>query len=190
LSRRLAERLSAPVLPLDCYYFDLSDLPPAGRGGHNFDVPEALDCPLFLEHLTSLRKGRAVSRPVYDFATHCRTAQVETIEPAPFIVADGLFLLWWEEVRRLFSTTVFVDLDDRSCLERRILRDVQERGRTPESVILQFAETVRPMGEKYVGPTRQFADLVVDGNQPLDRSMEAVLAHVNRHRRGNCAAGR
>jgi uridine kinase len=190
VSRRLAERLSAPVLPLDAYYFDLSHLPPAGRGGHNFDVPEAMDYGLFLRHLTSLREGRAIARPVYDFATHCRTAKTELVEPAPFIVADGLFLLFWEEVRRLFGTTVYVDLDDQSCLERRIFRDVHERGRTPESVILQFAETVRPNADKYVRPSRQFADLVVDGSAPIEKSVDAVSAHVARNRPRDCAAAR
>ncbi len=185
LSRRLARLLSAAILPLDCYYFDLSHLPLEQRARHNFDVPDALDHDLFLRQLQMLHQGQDIPRPVYDFAAHSRTSKVEMVKPGRFIVVEGLFVLYWEDVRNTFGTRVFVDLDDKTCLDRRILRDVKERGRTPESVVLQFTETVRPMAEKYIRPTHTFADLVVRGDDPIEASVAAVMAHVdhNAHRR-------
>ncbi len=178
LSRRLSVLLAAPVLPLDGYYLDLSHLPPAERMQCNFDLPEVLDHDLFVRHLTALGQGHPISRPVYDFATHLRTGRLQAVSPAVVILVEGLLLLHWEEVRNLLSLRVYVDLDDQSCLERRLLRDGKERGRSPESVRRQYAETVRPMAEKYVYPTRSFADLVVRGDAPLEDSAAAVMARL------------
>jgi uridine kinase len=178
LSRRLATLLPAPILPLDGYYFDLAHLSPAERAQRNFDTPEVFDQSLFLQHLKALAQGRGISRPVYDFAAHVRTGRVEIVTPAPFLVVEGLLLFHWEEVRKLLSLRVYVDLDEPSCLERRLLRDVKERGRAPESVRRQFAETVRPMAEKYIYPTRSFADLLVRGDAPVEDSVAAVMERV------------
>ncbi len=188
LSRHLARLLSAAILPLDCYYFDLSHLPLEQRARHNFDIPSALDHDLFLQHLQMLHRGEPAPRPVYDFATHSRTGRVEVVKPGRFIIVEGLFVLYWEDVRNTFATRVFVDLDDKTCLDRRILRDVKERGRTPESVILQFTETVRPMAEKYIRPTHAFADVVVCGDDPIDASVAAVMAHVDHNAQRHAAA--
>jgi uridine kinase len=181
LSRHLARLLSSVVLPLDSYYFDLSHLPHAERAASNFDLPTALDHELFLRHLTELGEGREIPRPVYDFATHARTDRVEIVRPGKFIIVEGLFVLYWEDVRQVLDTKVFVELEDKTCLERRIRRDVKERGRTPESVIRQFTQTVRPMGEKYIRPAHQFADVVVRGDDPIERSVARVMAHVHEH---------
>jgi uridine kinase len=177
------------VLPLDAYYIDLAHLPLEQRAQSNFDVPTALDHDLFLAHLTALAAGREIARPIYDFATHSRTAATELVAPARFIIVEGLFVLYWEDVRQLFGTKVFVDLDDRTCLDRRILRDVKERGRTPESVLWQFGDTVRPMCDKYIRPTHQFADVVVRGDDALDHSVSAVMAHLDQHAHRSREAG-
>lgn len=179
LARRLAEQLSAPVLPLDSYYYDLSHLAPAERGQQNFDAPQMLDYDLFLRHLAELSQGREIARPIYDFSSHCRTGQADIVRPGRFLIVEGLFLFYWEAVRTLLKARVFVDLDEQSCLQRRLRRDVQERGRTPESVKAQFAGTVRPMAEKYITPTRRFADLIVRGDDPLEKSVAAVMALLN-----------
>ncbi len=181
LSRHLARLLSSVILPLDCYYFDLSHLPLDERARANFDMPSALDHDLFLQHLTALSEGREIPRPVYDFATHSRSDKVEIVKPRKFIIVEGLFVLYWADVRRVLGTKVYVDLEDKACLDRRILRDVKERGRTPESVIWQFTETVRPMAEKYIRPTHQFADLIVDGDDRIDHSVARVMTHVDEH---------
>lgn len=180
LARHLAERLKAAVVPLDSYYLDLSSRPMEERVRFNFDEPGALDHALFLCHLQALSQGRAIERPVYDFTTHSRTSRVECVRPGPFIVVEGLFVLYWEDVRALFGTKVFVDLPDDRCLKRRIVRDVRERGRTEESVRRQFAETVRPMAALYVHPTTSSADLVIAGDGPIHESVNAVLANIRR----------
>jgi uridine kinase len=178
LANNLAIELPAVVLPLDCYYRDLSDRPLEKRAQFNFDEPSALDHDLFLRHLKALAGGNEIGRPVYDFSIHTRTGRTEPIKPGRFIVVEGLFVLYWEDVRTLFGTKVFVDLPDGLCLERRIVRDVRERGRTPESVRRQFAETVQPMAALHVRPTKAVADLVIAGDQPIRQSVDAVIAHI------------
>ncbi len=182
LSRQLSALFSAPILPLDCYYFDLSHLPPAERARQNFDVPAMLDHDLFCRHLTELSRGAPIQRPVYDFATHSRTTGVEVVQPAPVIIVEGLFVLYWEVVRSLLDIKIFVDLDDESCLGRRLIRDVKERGRTPESVVSQFHQTVSPMAAQYIRPTRDFADLVILGDSPIEKSVATVTEHMDLHR--------
>lgn len=178
LSRHLAARLGAVVLPLDCYYCDLADRPLEERARFNFDEPGALDHDLFLRHVRELKNGKEVARPVYNFATHTRTKSVQPMQPSRFVVVEGLFVLYWEDVRSLFDTKVFVDLPDEPCLQRRIIRDVRERGRTPESVRRQFAETVQPMAALHVHPTLAFADLVIAGDNPIQQSVEQVVTHI------------
>jgi uridine kinase len=180
LSRALQAKLGAALLPLDCYYFDLSDRTMEERARFNFDVPSALDHELFLSQLQDLSAGRAVDVPVYDFATHSRTSRTERIEPQQFIVVEGLFVLYWPDIRALFGTRVFVDLDDAACLARRIDRDVRERGRTAESVAWQFNETVAPMANLYVRTTRENADIVIPGDSPIDASVAVVTNHIEK----------
>jgi uridine kinase len=180
LARHLAARLPAVVLPLDCYYFDLSDRLLEERAKSNFDEPSALDHDLFLRHIQTLSEGKSIKRPVYDFVTHSRTKSVQPMQPGRFIVVEGLFVLYWQDVRASFQTKVYVDLPDEPCLQRRILRDVRERGRTPESVRSQFAQTVQPMAELYVRPTKLFADVVVAGDLPIHQSVELVLAQIKK----------
>ncbi len=180
LSKQLAAQLPAIVLPLDCYYLDLSDRPIEERARFNFDEPGALDHDLFLRQLTALTEGKEIECPVYDFSIHTRIKQTELVKPSSFIVVEGLFVLYWQDVRALFGTKVFVDLPDKLCLERRIVRDVRERGRTPESVHRQFAETVQPMAALHVRPTKAFADLAIAGDIPIQKSVDTVLAHIHK----------
>ena len=187
LTKHLARLLSAAVLPLDCYYNDLSQLPLERRAQHNFDHPDMLDHQLFRAHLEALARGESIEQPIYDFATHSRTAGTKLIRPGRFVLAEGLFVLYWEDVRQALNTCVFVDLDDKHCLERRIVRDVRERGRTPESVVAQFNTTVRPMAEAFIRPTHVFSDLVVRGDDDIDASVAAVMAHADRGTRPRSA---
>jgi uridine kinase len=178
LSRNLSARLHAAILPLDCYYRDLSDRSIAERALFNFDEPAALDHDLFSRHVQDLSLGREIDRPVYDFSIHSRTGASERVKPDRFIIVEGLFVLYWEGVRSRFGTRVFVDLEDEPCLQRRVERDVKERGRTAESVRRQFAATVQPMAARYVRPTSTFADLIISGDNPIGNSVELVLRHI------------
>ena len=178
LAKRLARSLSAIILPMDAYYLDLTFLPLESRCKFNFDIPDSVDHTLLREHLTALAAGMPVQRPVYDFTVHTRSSVCETVTPGPFLILEGLFALYWDDLRPLLTTKVYVDAPDDVCLARRQVRDVLERGRTAESVHKQYDETVRPMADLYVRPTRRFADVVVSGQAPLERSTAEVLARV------------
>jgi uridine kinase len=180
LAQRLGQVLPASVLGLDCYYPDLGHLPLERRHHLNFDAPEALDWDLMLEQFTALADGRAIAQPVYDFLTHTRTGTTRRIEPGRFVIFEGLFALYDARLRALCETRVFVEAADALCLERRVARDVRERGRTRESVLRQYREQVRPMYERHVLPTRAYADLVLPGEEPMEGLVAAVLQRVER----------
>ena len=181
LAHAVATRLSTgpvvPVVPLDAYYRPVTGTRDTWTE-QNFDSPEALDQELMATHLGRLAAGQAIDRPVYDFASHSRCAETARVSAGPFVVVEGLLSLYWETIRRLLGTRVYVTADDAVCLKRRVTRDVQERGRTEASVLAQWAATVRPMHDRYVLPTRALADLVVSGSGPLDETAARVVTHA------------
>jgi len=187
LAQPLAERLHAPVLALDRYYRELSHLPLEERAQTNFDEPAALDHDLLIAQVRDLRNRQVIHVPVYDFSVHTRTSETELFHPAKFVIIEGLFTLLWPELRHYLGTGVYVDVADDICLERRLERDVRERGRTPESVVEQFRRTVAPMAERYVRPTRVQADVVVSEAIPIGDQVERVLEHVRCNDRGSLA---
>lgn len=178
LAEHLAEKLDAVLFHLDSYYRELDHLSLVQRAHYNFDSPEALDSALLLQHAHQLYNGETIERPVYDFTTHTRTGETRELAPHPFIIVEGLFALYWEPLRKCLGTKVFVDLGEEICLERRIERDIRERGRTRESVLEQYHTTVVPMARQYLYPTRIHADIVVTGNDDIAREVNAVLRHV------------
>jgi uridine kinase len=188
LAELLASRLEsgAAVLSLDAYYRDLATLDPAARESHNFDHPDSVDRPLLFEQFAALGRGETVPAPVYDFATHTRAAGRRLVGPGGVVVVEGLLLFHWSELRRRLDFSVFIEAPHRVCLERRLARDVRERGRSEAGVREQYERTVRPMYERFVAPTRKHADLVVDGTAPRERQSEEVLREVRpRMRRGD-----
>ncbi|MGD0580861.1 MAG: uridine kinase [Bryobacteraceae bacterium] len=176
LARWLAVRLQAPVLNLDHYYVDMRDLLLEERARRNFDEPAALEYPLILEHVTSLAAGQPIRAPRYDFATHARAPGDALIEPGDYMILEGLFALYWPEVRSLMRTRLFVTAPDEVCLARRTARDVCQRARSPESVRWQFETTVRPMAHLHILPTQAHANLVLTGTDPIDSLGARVLA--------------
>jgi uridine kinase len=165
------------VLDLDSYYLDRSALSPVERARLNFDEPAAFDVPLLVRQLAELRAGRPIEKPRYSFAEHVRQGTAR-MTPAPVIVVEGLFALWWPEIRDLLDLKVFVDAPEETRFRRRLQRDVTTRGRTPESVEHQFDITVRPMHARYVEPTRLFADVVLVNDHELARSVDLLRAAV------------
>ncbi len=178
LAEHLAEKLDAALFHLDSYYRELSHLSQVQRAHYNFDSPDALDSDLLLRHAHQLHNGETIARPVYDFTTHSRTGETRELVPRPFVIVEGLFALHWEPLRKSLGTKVFVDLGEETCLERRIERDIRERGRTRESVLEQYHTTVAPMARQFVYPTRAYADIVVTGNDEIAHEVEAVMRHV------------
>jgi uridine kinase len=174
IARALLARVDGCVLGVDSYYRDLSHLAPGERARQNFDEPAAIEFTLLVEHLRQLAQGCPVLKPVYSFDTHTRVDAV-TVAPAPLIVVEGLFALWWTELRALLDHKVYLDAPPDLRLARRIQRDVIERGRTVDSILEQYLATVRPMHERYVEPTRAYADLVVTNTGTLEESLAPVL---------------
>ncbi len=181
VSRRLARILRAPVVGLDHYYKDLSHIPFEQRVQTNFDCPDALDHDLLLEHLNQLRQGCPIDEPCYDFANHVRSQETVRIDAAEFLIVDGLFALYWREIRELFHTGIYITAEHDVCLARRLYRDVRERGRTPESVRDQYEATVRPMCDRFVAPSREHAGIVLSGVDPVKQSVRTILDHIAGH---------
>jgi len=181
LARQLAERLpGTAIVSLDSYYRGMEEIPLEERKKVNFDHPDSLDWELLHEHLVAIANGRAFDEPVYSFADYARTAETRRIESTEFLIVEGLFVLYWPELRKMLDTKVYVQTDPVVCFERRLSRDVAERGRTPESVREQYERTVRPSAEWFVYPTEKYADLRVSGEEPFERSTAAVLKALDR----------
>jgi uridine kinase len=151
----------AVVIDHDAYYRDLAHLPFEARATTNFDHPDSLENELLCAHLDELRAGRGIDKPVYDFAHHVRSAQVERIEPAPVVLLEGILVLADPAIRERLDVRVFVDTDADVRILRRIRRDMEERGRSLRDVRDQYYRTVRPMHDAYVAPSRQFAHLII-----------------------------
>ncbi len=179
LSQHLQERLSkqaCTIISMDAYYKDLSQIDEDLRDANNFDIPEALDFDLLQKHLKALVAGEAVNLPSYDFRTHTRKQTVTRIWPTKgsTIIIEGLFALYWTEIRQILSTKVFIDVDHRTCLRRRIERDIHNRERTINSVMEQFEKIVLPMYERHIVQTRIYADVIIQGTDPIEKSIEIV----------------
>jgi uridine kinase len=182
LARELAVQLEATLFPLDLYYRDLSQFPLDARDKQNFDHPNSLESELIVEHVRALAEGRTIQRPVYDFSRHTRVAGAfEPVEPARFVLVEGILALHYAELWPLYDFSVYVDAPNAVCLNRRIYRDMRERGRTEDGVRAQFAATARPMAEMYVLPSQARASMTVAGTDALDWSIEQVL-HALRER--------
>lgn len=181
LARELAAQLDAVLFPLDFYYRDLAHLSREERDHYNFDHPESLEHDLIVQHVEQLRQNKSIDRPNYDFNTHSRVKDVtDHLEPQRFIIVEGILALHYVNLTPLYDLTVYVDAPHDVCLTRRIYRDTRERGRTEESVREQFETYARPMADEYVLPSRDHADLKVNGTEALDWSIEAVLAELRR----------
>lgn len=166
------------LLAYDAYYRDGSALSPEQRAALNYDVPEAFDHALFLEHLAALRAGRPVRPPAYCFVTHRRTGYAAAVPPRPIVVVEGVLLLWEPAVRATLDLRIYLDAPERVRLERRLARDVAERGRTTDAVLAQFAASVRDAHRTYVEPTRAMADLVLGTTGRLEPIAEIAVAVI------------
>jgi len=151
----------ATRLSLDDFYYDLGHLPSRARAKINFDHPRTIDWESFEKVLRDCRAGRDTQVPQYDFATHTRRLEQKTLIPTPLILVEGLWLLWLSQVVDLFDLKIFLECPAQLRLERRLERDVAERGRTPGSIREQFSKTVAPMHEQFVAPQAKWADIIL-----------------------------
>jgi uridine kinase len=184
LAAELARALGGVHFHFDNYYLDLAQMPLAERIKQNFDDPTMLEIPLLTAHIKALAMGQPIERPFYDFATYTRVLDptgiglTESIQPSAFLLVEGLFALHFPELLPFYQLRIYIDTPDELCFKRRLKRDVEERGRTPESVRSQYEATVRPTSMAIVRPSAVHADLTVDGTDALDWKVERVLSEM------------
>lgn len=158
----LLEDENSQILSMDSYYLHvLPDEIATSKGNPNFDHPGAFDWELLFDHISTLKKGEPIDVPVYDFATNSRKEETHTVTPTKIILFEGIFALFDKSIREMMDIKCFLHVDSDIRFTRRLHRDVQERGRSLDSVISQYYETVRPMYQKYLDPQKQFADFTV-----------------------------
>jgi len=169
------------VLSHDNYYKRHDDMTYEERCLLNYDEPAALETDLMAVHLDKLRHGESIDCPVYDFTVHNRSNETIRIEPRKVIIVEGILIFENQPLRELMDIRIFVDTDADVRLCRRIKRDVNKRGRTLESVLMQYQQTVKPMHEKYVEPSKKFADIVVpEGGKNLV-ALDMIMGRIQRH---------
>ncbi len=176
LQRVGPERIA--FLQHDSYYKDLSGLPPAQKAEVNFDHPNSLETGLLIQHIASLRDGKPVEVPIYDFSTHSRTSQTFTVQPRGVILVEGILIFTEAALRDMFDIKIFVDTDSDIRFIRRLERDLAERGRTTESVIKQYQATVRPMHMEFVEPSKRYADIIIPEGGHNTAALDMVVARI------------
>ncbi len=162
----------------DSYYKDINDLPFPHDDIINFDHPDSLETSLLIEHIKQLRQGHSAQVPIYDFTTNSRTGRFRIVDPQPIILVEGILIFAEQELRKLFDMRIFVDTAADIRFIRRLRRDITERGRSVESVIDQYLNSVRPMHLDFVEPSKRYADVIIpEGGYNLV-AIEMVAARV------------
>ena len=164
VSRAIFEQLhshSLLMLQEDSYYNDQSDMPFEERIKTNYDHPNAFDTELLVKQLKDLLDWKTIEKPIYDYTEHTRSSEVEKVEPKEVIILEGILVLNDPALRDLMDIKIFVDTDDDIRIIRRIQRDIEERGRSLQSVIDQYKSTVKPMYHQFIEPTKRYADIIV-----------------------------
>jgi uridine kinase len=181
VARRIFDSLrldSAVFIEHDAYYRDLAHLSLEERAAVNFDHPDSLDNELLVDHLGALLDRRTIEKPVYDFARHTRAGETVRVHPRDVILVDGILLFAEPRLRELFDLRIFVDTDADVRFIRRLRRDLEERGRSLDSVIDQYLGTVRPMHYEFVEPTKRWADVIIPRGGENRAGIEVVAARI------------
>ena len=179
---RFADNIT--VLSHDSYYKRHDEMTYEERCGLNYDEPAALETDLLVKHLDLLRQGQAIDCPVYDFTVHNRSDEVVRIEPKSVIIVEGILIFENPELRDLMDIRIFVDTDADIRLCRRVKRDVNKRGRSLESVLTQYQETVKPMYEKFVEPSKKYAHILVPEGGKNAVALELIENLIVKHIEG------
>lgn len=171
-----AEKIS--FLPHDAYYRELHNLPVQDRAKVNFDHPSSLETELLIEHINQLKDGKTIQLPRYDFKTHTRLPATTPIIPHLILVVEGILIFAEPELRKLFDLLIYVDTDADIRFIRRLRRDIEERGRTTESVIQQYLETVRPMHLEFVEPSKRYAHVIIPEGGYNTVALDLIVARI------------
>lgn len=166
------------VIGHDNYYKAHDDMPFEERAKLNYDEPNAFDNDLFYEHLVKIKNGNPIDMPTYDYTKHTRSKETIIINPTKIILIEGILVLYDKRIRDLTDTKVYVDADSDVRLKRRILRDTKERGRSLDSVLTQYINQVKPMHEKYIEPSKKYADIIIPRGAKNIRGIEILMKHI------------
>ena len=186
ITRKLIQRFGHEVSVIyhDNYYKAHHNMPYEERAKLNYDQPDAFDTDQLIEAVRALKKGRSVVCPVYDYSIHDRSEKTITVKPARVVIVEGILIFENKELCDLMDIKVFVDADADVRILRRIVRDVRDRGRSLESVVSQYLNTVKPMHEKYVEPSKRNADIIVPQGGHNRVALEMVMERVRAHLEG------
>lgn len=166
------------VIKHDDYYKKQSHLSLEERYNINYDHPASLDNDLFISDIKKLIKGESISKPIYDFVLRDRSDKTEIVEPKKVIILEGILILEDKRIRDLSDIKLFVSLDDDLRFIRRLLRDIEERGRSLDSVVKQYLKTVKPMYHRFVEPTKRYADVIIPNNNRHDVAVDVIAAKI------------
>lgn len=167
-------------IPHDAYYRDLSHLTRNLRAQLNFDHPDSLETDLLVKHLERWRQGYDIALPIYDFKTHTRTEETRRVEAQQIALVEGILVFAEPDLREMFDVKMYVDADADIRFIRRLRRDINERGRTVESVVEQYLTTVRPMHLEFVEPSKRYADVIIPEGGYNQVAMDMVVARIER----------
>ncbi len=165
----------------DRYYADLKHLPLTTRNNRNYDHPDSIESSLLVHHLRCLKAGRPADLPVYDFTRHERLPETETVTAKPVVLVEGILIFALAEIRQLLDIKIFVDTDSDIRFIRRLKRDMTERGRTQESVVDQYLETVRPMHLEFVEPSKRWADVIIPEGGFNTVALDFLISRIKTH---------
>jgi uridine kinase len=182
LTRNILEALGGRVAVLqhDWYYRDRAKIPPAERETINYDHPNALETTLLVRHLKALQQGKRIKAPRYNFVTHTRLDAGEELKPTPVIIVEGILIFADRKLSELFDLKIFVQTESDLRLLRRLERDMKERGRSFENSVKQYLETVRPMHDMFVEPSKANADIIVPASTPNEKAIKMIVDMIQR----------
>lgn len=166
------------MIEQDSYYKDQSHISFEERIRTNYDHPDAFDTPLLIEHLTKLLEGQEIYKPIYDFSLHNRKKETIKVEPRDIIILEGILILQEVELRNLLDIKIYVDTDADVRIIRRLVRDINERGRTVDSVIDQYLNVVRPMHMQFIEPTKRYADIIIPEGGHNKVAIDLLVANI------------
>ncbi len=167
------------VLSQDHYYKDTSELTYEERTKINFDHPNSIDFDLLLEQLTALKEGKTVEQPIYSFVEHNRTNETVTTSPRKVVIVEGILVFTNPQLRDLFDIKIYVHADSDERLTRRLKRDIAERGRDLNEVLNRYQDTLKPMHQQFIEPTKEFADIIVPNNRYNTVAVDIVKTIIN-----------
>lgn len=167
------------LISQDSYYKDTSDLTFEERCLLNFDHPDAIDFELLYNHLILLKERQTIEQPVYSFKTHNRTSETIPIHPKKILILEGILIMNYPKLRRLLDLRIFVDAMSDIRMERRVQRDIAERGRTPKEVMDRYLKTLKPMHDEFIEPMKMHADIILNNHQNSPVNIDEVIARIN-----------